>query len=518
MKKIISTIFLINLCISLQTYGQSVGIGTNNPDTSAMLHVSSSSKGFLMPRMKGIVRSSMTDPAIGLMVYQTSTEVSPPSSPGLYYFDSSGPLGAWERLAKASELTGLGNASWSISGNNQYSSVSGNVGIGSATPNSKLHVAGNTLIDGGNLTIDDPFGTIFFKTSNSNKAFVQMRDANFDFKLGTIAFNTTGKIIFETQSVPRMTVLPNGNVGVGISNPVEKLHVGGDLLASGRIDADGVIEGAGLSSLGSFYVNGTSLLQGAVTGNGSASFSGNINSNTSMSINDPSAILSLKSGGDDKGFVQLSGDNLRIGTFSANPSGKVVIRTGGGDHISIDAGGDLVTDAHIRSNRGGQAIRLDGTNPNIGFYQNGTYHGFISQSGANLFVGVNNGKLQLDGTQVAIGSVQSTADAYKLAVDGSIICQELKVELVGNWPDYVFADDYDLKPISQLKSFITENKHLPNVPSAKEVSQSGVHVGEMQKKLLEKVEELTLYIIKQQEQIDVLKEQLQGISSTQNNK
>lgn len=507
------TIFLTLILCSfafIYTSAQSVGIGTNNPDTSAILHLESGSKGFLLPRMKGSSRLGINNPASGLILYQSNSEVIPPSSPGIYYYEKIGSVGSWQRLAKASELNPGGTSSWTVTGNDQYSNVSGNVGIGTSNPNAPLHVIGSGIFKDGNITIDDEFGALYFKTDNINKAYMQMRSNNFDLKLGTIALNTTGKIIFETQSVPRMTMDPNGNLGIGSSVPTEKLHVAGNIFTTGRLDADGVVEAHGVSSLGSFYVLGTSLMQGAVTGSSSASFSGNINSNSSMTINNTSAVLALRSGGDDKGFVQLSGDNLRLGTFSSNAGGKVVIRTGGADHISIDGGGNLVTDAHFRSNRGGEALRLDGTNPNIGFYQNGTYYGFISQSGSTLSLGVNNGKMQLNASQIAIGNVLSTADDYKLAVTGKIICEELKVELQGNWPDYVFAPDYKLKPLSEVKKHIEEQQHLPNIPSAKQVAKEGIQVGEMQRKLLEKVEELTLYIIQQQAEIDELKAMIHG--------
>ena len=513
MKKTATLIMAMFTLTLMKIEAQSVGIGTSNPDTSAILHLESGSKGFLLPRMKGSSRLGINNPASGLILYQSNSEVTPPSSPGIYYYEKIGSVGSWQRLAKASELNPGGTSSWTVIGNDQYSNVSGNVGIGTSNPNAPLHVIGSGIFKDGNITIDDEFGALYFKTDNINKAYMQMRSSNFDLKLGTIALNSTGKIIFETQSVPRMTMDPNGNLGIGSSVPTEKLHVAGNIFTTGRIDADGVLEAHGVSALGSFYVSGTSLMQGAVTGTSSASFSGNLNSNSSMTINNTSAELALRSGGDDKGFLQLSGDNLRLGTFSSNAGGKVVIRTGGADHISIDGGGNLVTDAHFRSNRGGEAIRLDGTNPNIGFYQNGTYYGYISQSGSTLSLGVNNGKLHLDGTQVAIGGLVTTATDYKLAVTGKIICEELRVELQDDWPDYVFAPDYKLKPLSEVKKQIEEHHHLSNIPSADQVAKEGIQVGEMQRKLLEKIEELTLYLIAQQEQIDELKKQVYEVEN-----
>ncbi len=74
------------------------------------------------------------------------------------------------------------------------------------------------------------------------------------------------------------------------------------------------------------------------------------------------------------------------------------------------------------------------------------------------------------------------------------------------WPDYVFGNDYKMMTISELESYVNENKHLPGIPSASEVEEEGsVDLGEMNTILLQKVEELTRYIINLQKQIDELK-------------
>lgn len=96
---------------------------------------------------------------------------------------------------------------------------------------------------------------------------------------------------------------------------------------------------------------------------------------------------------------------------------------------------------------------------------------------------------------------------YKLSVKGTIGCGELKVEIVSGWADYVFNSNYKLRSIKEVEDFINTNKHLPEIPSEKEVNENGISVGEMNAKLLMKIEELTLYLIDQQKQIDELKQQ-----------
>jgi hypothetical protein len=121
-----------------------------------------------------------------------------------------------------------------------------------------------------------------------------------------------------------------------------------------------------------------------------------------------------------------------------------------------------------------------------------------------LFIGVNNARLHLDASQIAIGGVIDAASAYKLTVTGKVICEELKVQLQGAWPDYVFENKYNLMPMSELRDFITNNNHLPNIPAAASMEKNGIEVGEMQRKMMEKIEELTLYVLQLEEKVNNL--------------
>jgi hypothetical protein len=86
------------------------------------------------------------------------------------------------------------------------------------------------------------------------------------------------------------------------------------------------------------------------------------------------------------------------------------------------------------------------------------------------------------------------------------------VQLLASWPDYVFKPDYKLMNLSELSDFINANGHLPGIPSADEVNNSaGVEVGEMQRLLVEKIEELTLYILKQEEKIQQLQQSVEQL-------
>ena len=100
-------------------------------------------------------------------------------------------------------------------------------------------------------------------------------------------------------------------------------------------------------------------------------------------------------------------------------------------------------------------------------------------------------------------NIMSHANLW-LRNDGVLMAKEIKVTLSG-WPDYVFSKDFRLPSLSETETYIKQNGHLPGVPSASEVDEEGLSVGEMNKILMQKVEELTLHIIELQKQIDELK-------------
>ncbi len=113
---------------------------------------------------------------------------------------------------------------------------------------------------------------------------------------------------------------------------------------------------------------------------------------------------------------------------------------------------------------------------------------------------------------VGIGTPLTHNDnSYLLAVNGLIGAKELKIEINSTtWPDYVFNKSYSLLSLNELEQYLDKNKHLPNIPSAKNVNKdNGVLVGDMQVKLLQKVEELTLYIIEMNKKTDELQVKMQ---------
>jgi hypothetical protein len=114
-----------------------------------------------------------------------------------------------------------------------------------------------------------------------------------------------------------------------------------------------------------------------------------------------------------------------------------------------------------------------------------TVHQAITNGGP-CFVGINTANPQSE-----------------LAVNGTITAKAITVTLNG-WSDFVFKNNYNLKPLGEVENYIKANNHLEGIPSEKEVKAQGLHVGDMQAKLLQKVEELTLYAIEQNKKIEAL--------------
>ncbi|WP_345954235.1 hypothetical protein [Mucilaginibacter sp. PAMB04168] len=117
-------------------------------------------------------------------------------------------------------------------------------------------------------------------------------------------------------------------------------------------------------------------------------------------------------------------------------------------------------------------------------------------SNDNFFV-FTNGSVGVNTASVPVG--------YKLAIAGNAIAESITVKLQSAWPDYVFKPSYYLPPLAALRAYVDKNYHLPDVPSAVEVSEMGINLGEMNKVLLRKVEELTLYLCDQDKEMKALK-------------
>ncbi len=153
---------------------------------------------------------------------------------------------------------------------------------------------------------------------------------------------------------------------------------------------------------------------------------------------------------------------------------------------------------HVYGNAG--SLLLEGTDHVfMSFYPSGyaagskAYFGFHSVSTSDITL-----TNEISGGDVVI----STTGGGDINLIASVWAKEVLVQAIDPWPDFVFANDYKLNSLTQLEEYITKNNHLPDVPSSKEIEENGINLGEMDAILLQKIEEMTLYIISQQKQIE----------------
>ncbi|MCE2896092.1 MAG: hypothetical protein LW721_16800 [Flammeovirgaceae bacterium] len=139
-------------------------------------------------------------------------------------------------------------------------------------------------------------------------------------------------------------------------------------------------------------------------------------------------------------------------------------------------------------------------------YRSSWYHTFYGLTNSNP-------AMFIDGRAGNVGIGTINPGSFKLAVEGKIWAKEVQVALTNPGPDYVFEPTYDLKPLAEIETYIKENKHLPEVPSAKEMEKNGVQLGEMNMLLLKKVEELTLHLIELKKQNEELKNRVEKIEN-----
>lgn len=133
----------------------------------------------------------------------------------------------------------------------------------------------------------------------------------------------------------------------------------------------------------------------------------------------------------------------------------------------------------------------------------------ISAGGGNSQWTTSGNTIYYNSGNVLIGQTTQISSSYKLDVKGKVRAEEIIVNTTGTYPDFVFEKNYKLMPLNELEKSIKENGHLPNIPSAKEAAGNGIAVGDMQTKLLQKIEELTLYVIELKKENEETKQMIE---------
>jgi hypothetical protein len=272
-------LIVCTLCvfITLDSAGQSIGIGTTTPNTNAILDLTATNKGFLLPRLTASQRTALTDIA-GMVVYDSTLK-------RMYYSNGSG----WQYF--------IDNGYWSPSGTAIYNL--NQVAIGTITPHASARLQVNSTTQG----FLPPSMTSTQRISISSPAE------------GLMVFDNTVDRLYQYQSGTWKTMLNNdywamngtdlynssAEVGIGNASPSERLHVSGNIRADGDLVSYGEVK-----------------------------------------INNVEGILQFQNGSTDKTFVQLSGENLRMGTNSGNTNGNIVFRLNGVDRMYFTPEGNMI--------------------------------------------------------------------------------------------------------------------------------------------------------------------------------
>jgi hypothetical protein len=411
-------------------------------------------------------------------------------------------------------------------------SPKGRLDLGSATQNNAISWGGTgnnyaniwTKYSNGNLVL----ATGLFPPDNSTgfeSSYTAPNLGKAAIELG--AFKDGGDIIFYNNppsEVPvgnafvpteRMRIKSNGYVGVGTPSPSTLLHVANYIGNSVRFNnlyfSNPLEISTGYARNGIF--NNAEYLK--VNGEGKWIIR-NIGANDAagmlMDNNGVVRIINLKSISTEErelthteflsntSILVNNEGKVAIGNFY--PSEKLHVGANGTTRVSVESFNQNDAVLRLKTNNKVWEIDVDGNSSQttkgstflINESDNGSNPRFMIEPGGN----------------VGIGTIDTKG--YKLAVDGNIIAEKVKVKNSNAWPDFVFKKDYQLPSLSDIEKYVSKNSHLPEIPSASEIEKDGQDLGEMNRILLKKVEELTLYLIEEHKKNIIQEEEIRKLN------
>lgn len=395
----------------------------------------------------------------------------------------------------------------------------GRVGIGNVTnPQAKLHIRADQREE----------ASMFIEQSDFIQASIYLGNTAHGMESSAeegLAFHTETNYLFN-----------EGNVGIGTDNPVFDLEVQGKTFTHHFTLFDPELYQEDISgwilrsdSRGRAVWSDPALLSDAdweIKGDNIYRMGGKVGIGTSSPVAQldladvyTAGGMNLKIGDDayltdiDRGHIigLYSQSEQAIGGIKLGAAGPLLF--GRDQKLGIGTKEPSTSLEISRSLEEGSNVGMCITNP-------GTYGWFIGMDGnqkyindlliggsGNLGSGLSSFMVIKQNGEVGLGTNETYG--YKLAVNGAILTEEVTVKVRESWPDYVFKDDYDLLPLEDLESYILQHGHLPEIPAQEEVYAEGLKIGEMERLLLKKVEELTLYLIRQQAVINKLKEKVE---------
>ncbi len=339
-----------------------------------------------------------------------------------------------------------GGVFWDASGNDIFNINTGNVGLGTNLPGTKL-------------TIQTSYNSQGWKHVGINGVDSIVLSEAIGGVSAAIGTSTNHTMRFNSNGLGLMHLYPNGNVTVGDNNaPANDKFT---------VQSDG------------FGLTHTNLLGSVTVGSWIGNFGGATGGWLGTKSNDPLNLFT-NNGGAALSIVQ----NGNVGIGATNPAFK------------MDVAGRMRLRTQADGNSAGLWLNNPANTNTIAFMgiADAVTTGFYGNvSGWGLIMNTNTGF-------VGIGTLNPTS---RLSVNGSIRSKEVVVET--GWADYVFDKKYKLKTLEEVEKFIEKNNHLPGIPSAAEIEKNGLPLGDTQRRMMEKIEELTLYMIELKKEIAILK-------------
>lgn len=452
-------VFLIFITIMIShAQEQNVGIGTQLPDKSAVLDIQAIDKGLLIPRLSKNQILSIKEPATGLLVYQTS------NNGGFYYFNGK----EWKPISdkEANAIATVDANGWALDGNaisnsNKAAATAASfIGTPAGVPiNFKIGGVNSGIVGASSILLSLGFEAGLSTTGASNTAIGYR----------ALKQNTTGtnNVAVGTNALTSSTGA--SNVGVGSAA----------LLSNTTGQSNTAV---GTTSLRN---NNTGRYNVAV-GDGSMFF------NTSGEYNMAVGFAALRENTVGRENMAIGVDALRNYTGNSN----VAIGTGAGRGVLGSSTGS--GNVFIGSNAGASEVASN----KLYLSNSNTTTPLVYGDFSARFVSIGNVPVDKRETVASSGN-------YSLIVEKGILSEKLKVALksTGDWADYVFEPEYkaNMLTLEEVEAFTIKNKHLPNVPSAGELVEKGLDFNETSRMFMEKIEELTLYMIEINKEMKALK-------------